>query len=70
MAVQAVTFFTHEGKIYEADLLTGTYWHIPDPQTLKDRRYVLEANGVRFGDHAPGQSVGNPAAFGREVPGP
>jgi hypothetical protein len=70
MAVQAVTFFTHEGRIYEADLLTGTYWHIPNPQTLKDRRYVLESNGVRFGDHAPGQSVANPAAFGREVPGP
>ena len=67
MAIYAITFFQRGGTIYEADLLAGTYWAIPNPQTLSDRRMVLTKMGVPWIDWSPGKDVDNPSAFGRRV---
>jgi hypothetical protein len=67
MATPVVFFQTNGGKIWEADLLAGTYYHVKDEQDLKDRKYMLSTLGVPWKDWEPGTDVGNPSAFGTEV---
>ena len=67
MATTEVVFFTYRGGTYEADLLAGTYWPLPNPATLTDRRTVLTRAGVswtNWTNAAGSMEVTNPAAFG------
>lgn len=34
------------GKIYEANLVSGTYWHIPNPSDMRERQAQLAAAGI------------------------
>lgn len=62
-----VVFFHAAPHIYEADVLSGTYRRIGNPDTLRDRQHVLSKQGIPFSVWNGGSDVANPAAFGVEV---
>lgn len=64
--------FEYSGRMYCADILSGTYSVIRDPQTLQDRKAVLQRAGAivrSWGEFSASKTdhVDNPAAFGVEV---
>jgi hypothetical protein len=65
--------FPYDGSMCEADVWNKTWSRIPDPQTLEDRKYVLQVANfpapVLWSDLTGEKGdVANPAAFGREIP--
>lgn len=53
------------GSIYEANLLSGTYWHVPNPADVADRQEILAAAGIPV--RAGLQSVDNMSVYGIEI---
>jgi hypothetical protein len=66
MAAVPIVFFESGNAIYEADILSGTYRVMPNPQTLTDRRAMLDKLGIPYLNW-PGGKVSNPAAFGVNI---
>lgn len=64
-----VIFFTHKSRVYEADIVGGTYHHIGDPDELKDRQFILTRAGIRHAwwrdvSGGPNSEVGRLDALG------
>lgn len=60
-------FFQRKGTRYVAYPGAGTYRPIPNPQTERDIKAVLERSGQGWMEWSPGKDVDNPAAFGTRV---
>ncbi len=67
MAGYLATFFTNSGTVYEANLAAGTYWAIPNPETLNDRKAMLTRAGIPWFDWDPNGDVANTHAFGLQI---
>lgn len=63
--------FSHKGKVYIANLLAGTYYHVPGPTALKQHRATLQRTGMKFEywGRIAGQKndEADPRAFGVEI---
>ena len=42
-----IVYFTNAGRVYEADVVGGTYRHIAGPADLEDRRWVVSAAKIK-----------------------
>ena len=42
-----IVYFTNAGRVYEADVVAGTYRHIAGPADLEDRRWVVSAAKIK-----------------------
>jgi len=59
-----IIFFEDKGGMWEADLLAGTVYGIPDETTYTTRQGVLTQSGRKWTTW-PGGDVDTPGAFGR-----
>lgn len=76
MAATPIRFFAWKQgtvtHIFEANLLSGTYWRIDSMNTLRDRKAVLTGAGIPWENHPGGSGevpgiVLNGAAYGRQI---
>ena len=42
-----IVYFTNGGKVYEADVVGGTYRHVVDPADLDDRQWIVSAAKIK-----------------------
>lgn len=77
MSATPIRFFSWKDTagvthIFEADLLSGTYWKVRNMETLRDRKSVLDGAEIPWQNHPGGSGdvpgyVANGAAFGTQV---
>lgn len=76
MAATPIRFFSwktgNTTHIFEANLLSGTYWRIDSMNTLRDRKSVLTGAGIPWENHPGGSGetpglVINGSAYGRQI---
>jgi LysM repeat protein len=67
MADNVVIYYVGwKGTLYEANLLTGTYWGVPSPDRLAARRRALDWAGIPWKDWPHGEPA-NMDEFGVEI---
>ena len=67
-----IVYFTNAGRVYEADVVGGTYRHIIEPADLDDRQWIVSAAKIKhawLGDlRGTGDSeLKNIGCMGRDV---
>ena len=42
-----IVYFTNAGRVYEADVVGGTYRHVAGPTDLDDRQWIVSAAKIK-----------------------